>query len=27
VKDAEVIAEADRLGVAMLCTDRRIFRH
>jgi phosphoribosylaminoimidazolecarboxamide formyltransferase/IMP cyclohydrolase len=27
VKDAEVIAEADRLGVAMLFTDRRVFRH
>lgn len=27
IKDAEVIAEADRLGVAMLFTDRRVFRH
>ena len=27
VKDADVIAEADRLGVAMLFTDRRVFRH
>lgn len=27
VKDAEVIAEADRLGVAMVFTDRRVFRH
>lgn len=27
VKDAEVIAEADRLGIAMLFTDRRTFRH
>ena len=27
VKDPEVIAEADRLGVAMLFTDRRVFRH
>ncbi len=27
VKDAEVIAEADRLGLAMLFTDRRVFRH
>jgi phosphoribosylaminoimidazolecarboxamide formyltransferase/IMP cyclohydrolase len=27
VKDAEVVAEADRLGVAMLFTDRRVFRH
>lgn len=27
VKDAEVIAEADRLGVAMVFTDRREFRH
>jgi len=27
VKDAEVIAEADRLGVAMMFTDRRVFRH
>jgi len=27
VKDAEVIAEADRLGLAMLFTDRRTFRH
>ena len=27
VKDAEVIAEADRAGVAMVFTDRRVFRH
>jgi phosphoribosylaminoimidazolecarboxamide formyltransferase/IMP cyclohydrolase len=27
VQDAQVIAEADRLGVAMLFTDRRVFRH
>lgn len=27
VRDAEVIAEADRLGVAMQFTDRRTFRH
>jgi phosphoribosylaminoimidazolecarboxamide formyltransferase/IMP cyclohydrolase len=27
VKDAEVIAEADRHGVAMVFTDRRVFRH
>jgi phosphoribosylaminoimidazolecarboxamide formyltransferase/IMP cyclohydrolase len=27
VKDPEVIAEADRLGVAMVFTDRRVFRH
>ena len=27
VKDAETIAEADRLGVAMVFTDRRVFRH
>jgi phosphoribosylaminoimidazolecarboxamide formyltransferase/IMP cyclohydrolase len=27
VKDSEVIAEADRLGVAMVFTDRRTFRH
>ncbi len=27
VKDAEVIAEADRLGIAMIFTDRRTFRH
>jgi phosphoribosylaminoimidazolecarboxamide formyltransferase / IMP cyclohydrolase len=27
VKDGEVIAEADRLGVAMVFTDRRVFRH
>ena len=27
VKDAEVIAEADRLGAAMVFTDRRVFRH
>ncbi len=27
VKDAECIAEADRLGIAMLFTDRRTFRH
>lgn len=27
VKDAEVIAEADRRGVAMVFTDRRVFRH
>jgi phosphoribosylaminoimidazolecarboxamide formyltransferase/IMP cyclohydrolase len=27
VKDADVIAEADRLGVAMVFTDRRVFRH
>jgi phosphoribosylaminoimidazolecarboxamide formyltransferase/IMP cyclohydrolase len=27
VRDAEVIAEADRLGVAMMFTDRRTFRH
>lgn len=27
VKDAEVIAEADRLGLAMVFTDRRVFRH
>ena len=27
VKDAEVIAEANRLGVAMVFTDRRVFRH
>jgi phosphoribosylaminoimidazolecarboxamide formyltransferase/IMP cyclohydrolase len=27
VKDAEAIAEADRLGVAMVFTDRRVFRH
>ncbi len=27
VKDAEVIAEADRLGLAMVFTDRRAFRH
>jgi phosphoribosylaminoimidazolecarboxamide formyltransferase/IMP cyclohydrolase len=27
VKDVEVIAEADRLGVAMVFTDRRVFRH
>jgi phosphoribosylaminoimidazolecarboxamide formyltransferase/IMP cyclohydrolase len=27
VKDGEVIAEADRAGVAMLFTDRRVFRH
>ena len=27
VKDAEVIVEADRLGVAMVFTDRRVFRH
>ena len=27
VKDAEVIAEADRLGIAMVFTDRRTFRH
>ncbi len=27
VKDAAVIAEADRLGLAMILTDRRVFRH
>ncbi len=27
VRDADVIAEADRLGVAMVFTDRRTFRH
>jgi len=27
VKDADVIAEADRRGVAMVFTDRRVFRH
>ena len=27
VKDADVIAEADRLGIAMIFTDRRTFRH
>ena len=27
LKDAEVIAEADRLGVAMQFTERRVFRH
>ena len=27
VKDAEVVAEADRLGLAMVFTDRRVFRH
>ncbi len=27
VKDVEVVAEADRLGLAMLFTDRRVFRH
>jgi len=27
VRDAEVVAEADRLGVAMVFTDRRTFRH
>ncbi len=27
VRDAEVIAEADRLGMAMVFTDRRTFRH
>jgi phosphoribosylaminoimidazolecarboxamide formyltransferase / IMP cyclohydrolase len=27
VRDAEVVAEADRLGVAMMFTDRRTFRH
>jgi phosphoribosylaminoimidazolecarboxamide formyltransferase/IMP cyclohydrolase len=27
VRDAEVIAEADRLGLAMSFTDRRVFRH
>ena len=27
VKDAEVIAAADRLGVAMVFTGRRHFRH
>jgi phosphoribosylaminoimidazolecarboxamide formyltransferase/IMP cyclohydrolase len=27
VKDADVIAAADRAGVAMLFTDRRVFRH
>ena len=27
VKDGAVIAEADRLGVAMVFTDRRVFRH
>jgi phosphoribosylaminoimidazolecarboxamide formyltransferase/IMP cyclohydrolase len=27
VKDAEVIAAADRLGVAMVLTGRRHFRH
>jgi phosphoribosylaminoimidazolecarboxamide formyltransferase/IMP cyclohydrolase len=27
VRDAEVIEEADRLGVAMVFTDRRVFRH
>jgi phosphoribosylaminoimidazolecarboxamide formyltransferase/IMP cyclohydrolase len=27
VRDAEVIAEADRLGLAMILTDRRTFRH
>ena len=27
VKDREVIAEADRLGLAMVFTDRRVFRH
>ena len=27
VKDADCIAEADRLGVAMVFTDRRTFRH
>jgi phosphoribosylaminoimidazolecarboxamide formyltransferase/IMP cyclohydrolase len=27
VKDAEVIAEADRMGVAMVFSDRRVFRH
>ena len=27
VKDAEVIAEADRLGIAMVFTERRVFRH
>jgi phosphoribosylaminoimidazolecarboxamide formyltransferase/IMP cyclohydrolase len=27
VKDPEVIAEADRLGIAMVFTDRRTFRH
>ncbi|HEV2106308.1 MAG TPA: bifunctional phosphoribosylaminoimidazolecarboxamide formyltransferase/IMP cyclohydrolase [Candidatus Eisenbacteria bacterium] len=27
VRDAEVVAEADRHGVAMLFTDRRVFRH
>lgn len=27
VKDPDVIAEADRLGLAMVFTDRRVFRH
>lgn len=27
VQDGEVIAEADRLGLAMVFTDRRVFRH
>ena len=27
VKDAEAIAEADRLGLAMVFTDRRVFQH
>ena len=27
VKDADVIAEADRLRIAMIFTDRRTFRH
>jgi phosphoribosylaminoimidazolecarboxamide formyltransferase/IMP cyclohydrolase len=27
MRDAEVIEEADRLGVAMMFTDRRVFRH
>jgi len=27
VRDPEVIAEADRLEVAMVFTDRRTFRH
>jgi phosphoribosylaminoimidazolecarboxamide formyltransferase/IMP cyclohydrolase len=27
VKDADVVAEADRQGVAMVFTDRRVFRH
>jgi phosphoribosylaminoimidazolecarboxamide formyltransferase/IMP cyclohydrolase len=27
VKDGDVIAAADRAGVAMVFTDRRVFRH